>query len=177
MIINIYDTYQLNAYKTLRVPTEKQLPYCLCGIAGEVGELAEKILDGGYNLQELESECGDTFWYCATSSYLLGVTFSKVFRSTTAMDLKVFPINTILIQMLITATKIAELSKKELRQGLTANQKEDIIKYIGDITSDLAYLIMKLELRGVQEIFDQNLNEKIAHRIENGTLFGMGDNR
>jgi NTP pyrophosphatase (non-canonical NTP hydrolase) len=66
--------YQLKARKTAIYPIEHKVIYPALGLAGESGEVCEKIkkyLRGDYNLSDekqiegLEKEIGDVLWYLA----------------------------------------------------------------------------------------------------------------
>ena len=67
--------YQIRAAETAIFPKEKALEYLTLGLAGEAGEIANKvkklIRDGadveGYQerLSQIAAELGDVLWYCA----------------------------------------------------------------------------------------------------------------
>lgn len=83
-------TYQRNANRTARfVGTSKEgdLLYATLGIAGEVGELVNKVKkiirdDGGVltkvKAQEIELEAGDVLWYLSQVARLSGSSLEKV---------------------------------------------------------------------------------------------------
>ena len=68
------DDYQENAKKTAIYAPEHKIMYPALGLAGEAGEVANKVKkimrDGVQNLppdwkHQLASEIGDVLWYCA----------------------------------------------------------------------------------------------------------------
>ena len=70
----LMDAYQRRARKTVVYPREQKIIYPALGLAGETGEVCEKIkkyLRGDYTLSneekidELEMEIGDVLWYLA----------------------------------------------------------------------------------------------------------------
>ena len=70
----LMDAYQRSARKTVVYPKEQTIIYPALGLAGETGEVCEKIkkyLRGDYTLSdeekidELEKEIGDVLWYLA----------------------------------------------------------------------------------------------------------------
>lgn len=76
------DAYALAAsvfavYPAANTGSNAELAYLALGLAGESGEVAEKIKkklrDGKFNSQELAKELGDVFWYlsqlCLAISY------------------------------------------------------------------------------------------------------------
>jgi NTP pyrophosphatase (non-canonical NTP hydrolase) len=68
-----FDDYQVAAHSTAEYPAEKALEYLALGLAGEAGEVAnkiKKILRGDYLFTDefaevLEKELGDCLWYLA----------------------------------------------------------------------------------------------------------------
>lgn len=83
-----FDDYQKEAKKTAIYPNVgENFIYPTLGLAGEAGEIAEKIKkvlrdDGGKLTQEkkteLQKELGDILWYVAQLSTELGLSLSKI---------------------------------------------------------------------------------------------------
>lgn len=88
-----FNNYQTNASRTAfypRVFPNQGLYYTGLGLAGEAGEIANKIKkimrDNGGKLTEqakadLYSELGDVLWYCANMADELGVNLEDVAKS------------------------------------------------------------------------------------------------
>lgn len=173
---NIYDDFQEIALDTLIVPASDVYSYSLLGISGEAGEVAELIWNMNVikDKAELINEIGDVFWYCAVAAKVImpETKFSDIVRLVDKQHLRVFSTQDICVQLLITASKIAELVKKYIRQGLTEEQKEDIIGYISDITSDLDFIRQKYWLGSMKQILLFN-NSKLAQRKRDNTLKGV----
>lgn len=83
--MNIND-YQQQAMRTC-MPASKNLPYMALGLAGEAGEVANKvkkvIRDSDGVLKELQreqliAELGDVLWYCAGVATVLGANLDYV---------------------------------------------------------------------------------------------------
>lgn len=81
------NTYQMEALKTAIYPQDYAILYPTLGLAGESGEVAEKvkklIRDDNFNIshekkEELKKELGDVLWYIATLSADLGLTLQEV---------------------------------------------------------------------------------------------------
>ncbi len=81
------DDYQNNAKATAIYPKEHKIMYPALGLAGEAGEVANKvkkiIRDGVQNMpldwkQQLASEIGDVLWYCAVLADDLNVSLGTV---------------------------------------------------------------------------------------------------
>lgn len=79
--------YQKSALETATYPEEYQVLYPSLGLAGEAGEVADKVKkvirdDGGVMSEEkrqaIAMEIGDVLWYCAVLAHDLGFDLSKV---------------------------------------------------------------------------------------------------
>ena len=91
-----FDDYEKLATRTVTFedkPLEHQLMYVALGVAGEAGEIAEKVKkiirnDDGIVSDEkrsaLKSEIGDVLWYLSQLSRILGFSFSDAARANVA---------------------------------------------------------------------------------------------
>lgn len=84
-----FDDYQQIAHSTAQYPPETGVYYTALGLAGEAGELCNKVKkilrDKGGVIDEktradLAAECGDVAWYLAEFGTVLGVPLSAVIR-------------------------------------------------------------------------------------------------
>lgn len=84
-----FDEYQERAYATAIYPKTEKMPlaYPTLGLAGEAGEVAEKVkkiardCDGTISWQkrdELVKELGDVLWYLSAIATDLGVNLSEI---------------------------------------------------------------------------------------------------
>jgi len=77
-----FDEYQEEAKKTAIYPDQYRVVYPALGLAGEAGEVAEKvkkhIRDGVLNVEELKKEIGDVLWYLAAIASDLDLTLNDV---------------------------------------------------------------------------------------------------
>lgn len=85
MIIADFKTYQAQARKTAVYPKELKITYATMGLAGEAGELAnkvKKIMRGDGNRDELiegiKAEMGDILWYLAALADDLDVELADI---------------------------------------------------------------------------------------------------
>lgn len=85
MRIDSFDEYQQAARKTAFCPPEHKITYPAVGLAGEAGELANKVkklLRGDTNREELldgiKAEMGDILWYLSALADDIGVNLSDV---------------------------------------------------------------------------------------------------
>ena len=81
------DHYQINAKKTAIYAAEHKILYPALGLAGEAGEVANKVKkimrDGVQKLPpdwktQLTSEIGDVLWYCAVLADDLGTSLGTI---------------------------------------------------------------------------------------------------
>lgn len=85
MRIDSFDSYQQSARKTAFCPPEHKITYPAVGLAGEAGELANKVkklLRGDSNRDELmagiKAEMGDILWYLSALADDIGVSLAEV---------------------------------------------------------------------------------------------------
>ena len=77
-----FNEYQENASKTAIYPEQFKLVYPALGLAGEAGEVAEKvkkhIRDGVLDVDAVKKEMGDVLWYLAALASDLGIELEDV---------------------------------------------------------------------------------------------------
>jgi len=82
-----FNSYQRSASKTAIYPDEHRILYPALGLAGEAGEVANKVKklvrDGIENRPEdwreqIASEIGDVLWYCAALATDLNLTLGMI---------------------------------------------------------------------------------------------------
>jgi NTP pyrophosphatase (non-canonical NTP hydrolase) len=82
-----FNSYQRTASRTAIYPEQHKILYPALGLAGEAGEVANKvkkiIRDGPENMPEdwreqLSSEIGDVLWYCAALASDLNLTLGMI---------------------------------------------------------------------------------------------------
>jgi len=83
-----FNAYQRSASRTAIYPDEHRILYPALGLAGEAGEIANKVkklIRDGYNQEDYEQkkidiafEIGDVLWYCATLAQDLDVSLSVI---------------------------------------------------------------------------------------------------
>ena len=77
-----FNEYQEEASKTAIYPEQYKIVYPALGLAGEAGEVAEKvkkhIRDGVLNVDDLKKELGDVLWYLAAIASDLGLNLDEV---------------------------------------------------------------------------------------------------
>ena len=83
----LLDVYQERAESLAIYPEAVGLPYCILGLTGEAGEIANKfkkvLRDNGGKLtaektQEMREELGDVLWYVANLAGELGSNLSEI---------------------------------------------------------------------------------------------------
>ena len=82
-----FNSYQRTAKTTAIYPATHKILYPALGLAGEAGEVANKVKklvrDGTSSLpkdwkEQLGSEIGDVLWYCAVLADDLGISLGKI---------------------------------------------------------------------------------------------------
>ena len=82
-----FNSYQRSATKTAIYPPEHKILYPALGLAGEAGEVANKVKklmrDGVNNMPEnwrddIASEIGDVLWYCAALATDLNLSLGTI---------------------------------------------------------------------------------------------------
>ena len=82
-----FNAYQRSASRTAIYPPEHKILYPALGLAGEAGEVANKvkklIRDGFENApkdwrEQIASEIGDVLWYCAALATDLNLTLGMI---------------------------------------------------------------------------------------------------
>lgn len=77
--------YQREALKTAVYPKNARVTYPALGLAGEAGEVADKVKkiirdknDTDEMKQNIAAEIGDVLWYCAVLAYDLGYDLAQI---------------------------------------------------------------------------------------------------
>lgn len=77
-----FSSYQKKAKSTAIYPEAYKLVYPALGLAGETGEVAEKvkksIRDGNLDVEGLKKELGDVLWYIAAIANDMGFDLSEI---------------------------------------------------------------------------------------------------
>lgn len=181
--------YQRQARSTALYPDlNKNFGYPTLGLAGECGEVCEKILDfiehRTVDFSEVKKEIGDMFWYCASVCSEFRIDMSDYqdlfdeagpFTVSSADD----PSNLHLTNLLSKQVgKICERVKKIYRDkgGVCDNVDQETVH---DAMQEVISILVDLSLRfgySPQEVAQANL-DKLASRMARGKIQGDGDNR
>ena len=80
-----FGDYQIEARKTAIYPEEHKIVYPALGLAGEAGEVANKVKkmlrDGKFDREDVAAEIGDCLWYIAALCRDLNVDLSDIARN------------------------------------------------------------------------------------------------
>ena len=83
-----FGDYQIEAGKTAIYPDEHKTVYPALGLAGEAGEVANKVKkmlrDGKFDREDVAAEVGDCLWYIAALCRDLNVEMSVVAKNNIA---------------------------------------------------------------------------------------------
>lgn len=142
--------------------------YPFLGLAGEVGELVEKLYTSTDFLQ-VAKECGDVMWYVAAICRSTGITPDRLEKYNGTRT-------TIMWGIQISTGMVCEMAKKALRDN------GGKIKNLDALAEEMAYITKfvaeRANLQGYtfERILDINM-EKLLSRKDRGKLQGSGDNR
>lgn len=188
----IFEEYYSRINHSFKFPTHvvPDFTYLTLGVAGEIGELIEKLDTSKYvdatDLPDFEKlikkEIGDVLWYLTVLRY----TFQDVkikediasFQSTCFLTLKE-SLTTFLLHFQNTSLKMCEAVKKQLRDyngELELNGfRTKMLGYIHRLTEDLAILCNLYGL-SLEEIAEDNII-KLLDRADRDVIHGEGDLR
>lgn len=195
-----FDEYQQAALTTAIYPNQGgNLVYPALGLAGESGEICEKIGNGlvtDNDRKALAKELGDVLWYVAITANELGVSMSKVALmnccqqtdisayqeclSVTGGYLSVVggPHRSTALSLASSAGAVCDRVKKMFRDDDSKLTRTRRIMILADLGSVLRYVSMLATELGesLGRIAKMNI-EKLADREIRGTIAGDGDNR
>lgn len=173
--------YAQQARRTAVYPRTQFITYPALGLADEVSELIEKILDDAGEAA-IKKEMGDVIWYvvntaldCNIKVHLL-IDGCETFEA--VQDMGMLPDPTQFMRIVVDAGKVCGLAKKLHRDDggkLSPERREKIRLSLGMLICRLASMC-KAQGWSLAEIAREN-NVKLAGRQQRGTLTGDGDNR
>lgn len=179
--------YQERAVETAVYPSEQLVNYPALSLAGEAGEVAEKVLLNPNDAAGIAKEVGGTLWYCAALARDLGVTLGDIVLDASFDEFQTViegliydtqppcPVRTVAALCCKTG-HIANQVKKTIRGDATVEQKKDkIVGYLRSTVIGCAYLAYACGF-SLGAAAQGNLDE-LRSRQERGTLMGDGDNR
>ena len=150
-----YDEYQIEAYKTAIYPKEYRIVYPILGLIGEIGEfLKNPIID----------EAGDAFWYFGAACTDLGIYLESIVPNASYYD-----------YFSDAHFRLAEITKKIIRDGISDGKKEELIYWVGNYFSYFLFILYKNKI-APENAMRYNL-QKLQSRQQRGVLHGDGDDR
>ncbi len=189
--ITKFDDYQNQAFKTALFPKiGHNIVYPVLGLAGETGELSEKLVSGVTSTLLITYELGDIFWYLNVIATELGIYLREIAEITTEKPIVSFVEYENKCKYGITnkfeytlrlngeVGKLAEKIKKMFRDDdgdltferrqLMYNNLKSILWYFNGLASEFNI--------SLSEIATKNI-EKLTSRKDRGVLQGDGDER
>lgn len=181
------DEYQRAAKSTAIYPASCSVFYPALGLAGEVGEVAnkvKKILRGDCKLEDklddLRAEAGDVLWYVAGLATDLGVPLKgRITETGIAWSLKDqmlehMDLYSTVLQMNAQAGIISALAD-DYRMGMTEKVRDVLAERIGIFLAHLSHFVVLLKTT-FEDVAKANI-QKLFKRRDEGVLRGDGDNR
>lgn len=180
--------YQEQAVETAIYPSDQLVTYPALSLAGEAGEVAEKVLLDLQDTEGIAKEVGGTLWYCAALARDLGVTLDEIVLSGASFDEFQTVIENLIYDtqppcpvrtataLCVKTGHIANQVKKTIRGDATVDEKKDkIVGHLRATVIGCAYLACACGF-SLGDAAQGNLDE-LRSRQERGTLMGDGDNR
>lgn len=189
IIINTWNDYQDRALSTaLRPQFGASWTYPTFGLAGEAGELAEKIellLAQPHlvaNNDDLIKELGDVYWYTAAVSFELGLKLDDVAAQAMLAGIDRIGAHLSLarcaLRICAAQGKVCELLKKGIRDadGIIDDERQDkLTDALGQLLRACGNMAATLGC-SPQQVMLTNAY-KLAGRKARGVIKGDGDNR
>lgn len=181
------DEYQRQAVETAVYPGEWRVTYPALSLAGEAGEVAEKVLLNSHDSKGISKEIGGVLWYCAALARDLDISLGSI------VFVDTFSEHQGVVQGLIYETqppcpvrsaaalcmhtgKLANQYKKVIRGDASlADKKPKIVNALTRTINSCAYVAIACGF-DLGEAAQANLDE-LRSRQERGTIKGDGDNR
>lgn len=181
----------LNEYQRVAI-TDKiyddsvAIPYVVLGIAGEVTELYEKIIEqikygNSYDMTLLSKEVGDVMWYLAAYADETDQQLEDLEALVEFVPCE--GIQNILDEMILYSGSISEYTKKALRDDFelikVGKFNEHKLSRVNVCVGGLIMVLKRISCYyslGLDTIINDNI-EKLRSRAERGTLKGSGDVR
>lgn len=170
-----YREYEEKANQTPIYDKEVAIPYVVIGLAGELGEMFEKI-ENEASVEDIVLEVGDALWYLA----MIRVELNLPLEEDWDWKKNIQKSSPFIISEL---GKISEQVKKYLRDDwkkgeeniFPEKRKEAILKSWKNVWAGLNGLAMSLGT-SIDEVAIKN-NEKLASRAKRNVIHGAGDYR
>lgn len=174
--------YQRVARTTAIYPASAGVYYPALGLAGEVGEIAnkvKKIIRGDVALKDrvddLLAEIGDVIWYTAAVASDLGIDLEQVAEMAAKEVRMEGDIYSVILKMQAATGRIAQAAEDIRISGVNNNDRNIVFGNLIVVlrATDSLCAILNADLSAVCEANIQ----KLLNRKEAGTLRGDGDKR
>ena len=160
--------------------------YVSLGLAGEIGEMQEKVLAGNpENITDVVGEIGDVYWYisqvCMELNTPMGYLLSIVPKYESTRKI-IYDPEMITCSLLLTCSvwsgRISDITKKLLRDSHGHLEPDKKTKILENLTKILMAVRSICAIVGTtpDHCMEKNI-EKLYSRMERGKLGGSGDNR
>jgi NTP pyrophosphatase (non-canonical NTP hydrolase) len=190
-----FNEYQLKALETAMYPNQgSNMTYPALGLAGESGEICEKVKDDGSETSEerdaLAKELGDVLWYVAMMAAELSLNLSLI-AGADGMDIGAYQrevlsahpkcsgLGNAARRLAGQSGKVCDKVKKMYRDDgskLTDARRKAIAEELNGVLRYMAVLAAELGGNSLEHIAEMNI-DKLASRKRRGTITGDGDDR
>lgn len=169
--------YQIQSMSTAVYPEELKLIYPAMGLAGEIGEVCNKLKKvfrdnhgtiTPVGMVELAKEVGDCIWYVAAVATDAGLTLSELYTARSSnVTLVMIP-----LRLAVCVGRVTQIVSQAVEDPEGVRLLAQPLERIGNLLSQLCWM-MGTSLNQVAEMNRQKLLDRQAR----GTLQGSGDNR
>jgi len=182
MKIANYQAFALSTAIYRELPGGDSPSYPAMGLAGETGEVCEKLADGTLG-EELAKELGDVLWYIANLSKDMGESLSCLAEAEDFSSLQAAlpgsgATSDAALRLAGKAGKVCEITKKLIRDDgnrLTDRRRVAILSALSETLVAFCRLIDSLGL-DLDAVAEANA-DKLRSRQRRGQIKGDGDNR
>lgn len=169
--------YQTDARSTAIYPLNVQFLYPSLGLAGETGELCEKMFQGAH-ADEIKKEMGDVLWYVANVTTDCDLLLNEVAGHDNFNDLQPLVIDNDMVALISQVGVVCEMAKKATRDDggrVTFGRRKKIFEALRLILGVLNGMC-NLYPFTLTEVAEANI-AKLKSRQQRGVINGSGDNR
>jgi len=174
-----WENYTTRVLQTAIYPHQGEflgLNYVVLGLVGEAGELKEASCEG--NNKQVKAELGDVSWYTAQIIRELNLSINKILEKKVSIKVNSLLLLKSVDQIVINATKIADITKKILRddeEEIKQDKIDRVEEHLIYVIHGLYYACRILNISW-EDVAKNNI-DKLYSRQERNQLTGSGDER
>lgn len=169
--------YQTDARSTAIYPLNVEFLYPSLGLAGETGELCDKMF-GGAHQDEIKKEMGDVLWYVSNVATDCDLLLNEIAKCDNFNEIAPIVTDNDTIVLVSQVGVVCEMAKKTARDDkgrITFDRQARVFTAL-ELILRLLSSMCDLYPFTLAEVAEANI-AKLKSRQERGVLQGSGDNR